>query len=128
MAGSAEMPKQSLQQMKRAYEDAPYESMGTKRPARRMMEPVREDEFMRGKEAGLAPRPAPKRDMMVPTSEEEMKMRRQVEDEKMMRDMERAYEEAPSRSMGLAKGGSVSMASKRADGCAQRGKNKGRFV
>jgi hypothetical protein len=34
-----------------------------------------------------------------------------------------AYQEA-----GYAKGGSVGSASKRADGCAQRGKTKGRFV
>jgi hypothetical protein len=34
-----------------------------------------------------------------------------------------AYQEA-----GYAKGGSVSSASKRADGCAQRGKTKGKFV
>ena len=118
----------TLRGMKRGYEDAPYHSMGTKPPKRREMVPVMEDEFQRGKEAGPVPRPAPKRDMMVPTPEEEMRMRRQVEDEKMMRDMERAYEEAPSRSMGLAKGGSVGSASKRADGCAQRGKTKGRFV
>jgi hypothetical protein len=34
-----------------------------------------------------------------------------------------AYQEA-----GYAKGGSVSSASKRADGCAQRGKTKGRMI
>jgi hypothetical protein len=34
-----------------------------------------------------------------------------------------AYQEA-----GYAKGGSVGSASKRADGCAQRGKTKGKFV
>jgi hypothetical protein len=92
------------------------------------MAPVAEDEFQRGKEAGSVPRPAPKRDMMVPTPEEEARMRRQVEEEKMMRGMEREYEAAPRRTMGMAKGGSVGSASKRADGIAQRGKTRGKFV
>jgi hypothetical protein len=115
--------------MKRGYENAPYESMGTKRPPRPLVtEPVREDEFMRGKEAGPEPRPAPKRDIMIPTPEEEMKMRRQVEDEKMLREMDKSYQDASRRSMRLAKGGSVSSASKRADGIAQRGKTRGKYL
>ncbi len=34
----------------------------------------------------------------------------------------------PAKFMGMKKGGKVSSASKRADGCAQRGKTKGRMV
>ena len=118
----------TLRGMKKGYEEAPYHSMGTKPPKRREMAAVMEDEFQRGKEAGPSPRPAPPRDMMVPTPEEEIRMRRQVEDEKMLREMEREYEAAPRRSMGLAKGGSVGSASRRADGIAQRGKTKGRMI
>ena len=35
---------------------------------------------------------------------------------------------APSKVSGMKKGGSVGSASKRADGCATKGKTKGRFV
>jgi hypothetical protein len=34
----------------------------------------------------------------------------------------------PKKATGMKKGGSVSSASKRADGCAQRGKTKGRML
>lgn len=79
------------------------------------------------------PRPA------MPTPEEEARMRSQVEDERMMRRMGEAYENAPRESMGTmgrakggkigyAKGGSVGSASKRADGIAQRGKTKGTII
>ncbi len=129
--------KQSLTQMRKAAEEAPYHSMGTKPPQRaRLLQPVMEDEFQRGKEAGPVPRPMPKRDEMVPTPEEERRMRRQVEDEKELRRMEEQYNRAAPDSMkakggkvkGYAEGGSVSSASKRADGCAERGKTKGRFI
>lgn len=129
--------KQSLTQMRKAAEEAPYHSMGTKPPQRaRLLQPVMEDEFQRGKEAGPAPRPMPKRDEMVPTPEEERRMRRQVEDEKELRRMEEQYNRAAPDSMkakggkvkGYAEGGSASSASKRADGCAERGKTKGRFI
>lgn len=127
------MPKHSLAQMQKAAEEAPYLSMGTKPPRRpRLLEPVMSDEFQRGKEAGPVPRPMPRRDEMVPTPDEERRMRRQVEDERLQRQMDEAYERAAPESMkakggkiGYAKGGS---ASSRADGCAQRGKTKGRFV
>lgn len=129
--------KQSLAQMKKAAEEAPYHSMGTKPPKRaRLLEPVREDEFMRGKEAGPVPRPMPKRDEMMPTPEEERRMRQQVEDDRMMRRMGEAYDRAAPESMkakggkvkGYAQGGSVGNASKRADGIAQRGKTRCRIV
>ena len=42
------------------------------------------------------------------------------------RQMQEAYERAKTRP--FRKGGSVSSASKRADGCAQRGKTRGKFV
>jgi hypothetical protein len=125
----------TLRGMKKGYEDAPYHSMGTKPPKRREMAPVIEDEFQRGKEAGPAPRPAPPRDIMIPTPEEEARMKAQVDDERMMRQMEEAYDKsrgsmrrAKGGSIGYAGGGSVGSASKRADGCAQRGKTKGRII
>ena len=117
--------------MGKAYDDAPYMSMGTKRPAPpKPMAPVMADEFQRGKEAGATPRPAPPRDIMTPTLEEEARMRDQVKDERMMRRMGEEYEKAAPRSMkrGLAKGGAVGSASKRADGCAERGKTRGKFI
>lgn len=128
--------KQSLAQMKKAAEEAPYRSMGTKPPRVKPMAPVMEDEFMRGKEAGPEPRPMPKRDEMVPTDEEMRRMRRQVEDDKALRRMGEAYDRAAPDTMkakggkikGYAQGGSVGNASKRADGIAQRGKTKCRIV
>ena len=126
--------KQSLTQMRKAAEEAPYHSMGTKPPQRaRLLEAVREDEFQRGKEAGPTPRPMPKRDEMIPTDEEARRMRKQVEEDRLMRGMGEAYDRAAPESM-KAKGGKVKgyaqggSASSRADGCAQRGKTKGRFV
>jgi hypothetical protein len=104
--------------------------MAKKRPMSEPMLPVLPDEFQRGAEAGPEVRAMPmsERDM-TPTREQEARMRRQVEDDRMLRDMEKAYESS-RRSMGsrYAQGGSVSSASKRADGCAQRGKTKGRII
>ena len=67
-----------------------------------------------------APMPAPaasaarpKRPPMVEEAIQEM------EDEKARKKI---------RGMGYAKGGSVSSASKRADGCAQRGKTRGKMI
>jgi len=71
----------------------------------------------------------------------EYKTPQDVADEKMRKATEKAYEKSlttmevqppkkaasePAKKM--AKGGSVSSASKRADGCAVRGKTKGRMV
>ena len=44
------------------------------------------------------------------------------------RDVERASAAARAKFQGYAKGGKVSSASSRADGCAQRGKTKGRIL
>jgi len=67
---------------------------------------------------------------LTPTPEQTRRMMEQVEEEKRQTRMNKAYDEAAPRSMrlGFATGGSVSSASSRADGCAQRGKTKGRFV
>ena len=78
-----------------------------------------------------APKPAMSPlEMRNPTPAEESRMRAQVEDERTQRRMDDAYEQAAPRSMrrGFAAGGSVGSASKRADGCAQRGKTKGRMI
>ena len=77
------------------------------------------------------PRPAPS---MIPSPEMQDKLKAQQEDAEMDENMDRASEISRRSSMGTlkpkqyAKGGSVSSASKRADGCAQRGKTKGRFI
>ena len=67
---------------------------------------------------------------LTPTPEQTRRMMEQVEEEKRQTRMNKAYDEAAPRSMrlGFAAGGSVSSASKRADGCAQRGKTKGRII
>ena len=102
--------------------------MATKRQSVTML-PVLPDEFQRGAEAGPDVRAAPlSREEMTPTAEQAARMRRQVEDERSLRDMERAAEAAKKRSFRYAKGGAVNSASKRADGCAQRGKTRGKFV
>ena len=52
-----------------------------------------------------------------------------VRQEEMAKKMREAYEKTQRRSVsGMKKGGKVSSASKRADGCAQRGKTRGKFV
>jgi hypothetical protein len=77
-------------------------------------------------------KPAPAPDLGKPTAEAEARMRAQVEEAKTQSQMDAAYDAAAARSMGTykepvkkAKGGSVSS---RADGCAQRGKTRGKFV
>lgn len=71
----------------------------------------------------------------IPSPAMQRRLEEMAEDEQMQRDMDRAAREAPARSMGTfnprnnyAMGGQVGSASKRADGCAERGKTKGRFV
>jgi hypothetical protein len=77
------------------------------------------------------PRPAPD---MTPSPEAQRKMEEQVRDEEMSEEMDRAADISRRSSMGTykpekkAKGGMVGSASKRADGCAERGKTKGRFI
>lgn len=103
------------EQMGKAYDRAPYYSMGTKPP--REAAPAR----------APAPAPAPAR-TPAPMSPAEARALADVEDAKMLQRMGKAYDEAAPRSMErFAKGGSVS-ASRRADGIAKRGKTKGKFV
>jgi hypothetical protein len=54
------------------------------------------------------------------------KAKQEAAEAKSRKAMEEAYEAAPKRNMKA--GGSVGSASKRADGCAMKGKTKGRFV
>ena len=54
------------------------------------------------------------------------KAKQESTETKSRKAMEEAYEAAPKRNMKA--GGSVGSASKRADGCAMKGKTKGRFV
>jgi hypothetical protein len=79
-------------------------------------------------DGGMAPRPM--RMPMTPRPEVEEAAMADVRREQEREAMGRAYDEAPRRSMslGLKKGGSVGSASKRADGCAQRGKTKGKIL
>lgn len=93
--------------------------------------PVMHDEFQRGAEAGPEVRNPPLNPAeMVPSAAQAARMKEQVEEERKQRDADKAYEESKRRSMkrGFASGGSVGSASKRADGCAQRGKTKGRMI
>jgi hypothetical protein len=67
----------------------------------------------------------------IPTLEQQERMRRQKEESDMDTATDKAAQDATRRSMGTfqyAGGGSVSSASSRADGCAQRGKTKGRMI
>lgn len=67
---------------------------------------------------------------LTPTPEQTRRMEEIVKESKTQSRMNKAYDEAAPRSMrlGFASGGSVGSASKRADGCAQRGKTKGRII
>ena len=55
-------------------------------------------------------------------------MVQEARDAAMQPAIDKAYEAARTTPTGYAKGGSVGSASKRADGCAQRGKTKGRMI
>ena len=50
------------------------------------------------------------------------------EESKKRREAAKQPKPEPKKPVGMKKGGSVSSASKRADGCAVKGKTKGRFV
>jgi hypothetical protein len=63
-------------------------------------------------------RPVSSADQAI-SSEEKKRMLQEAQDEK---------DRQAIKGMGYAKGGSVGSASKRADGCAQRGKTKGKMV
>lgn len=67
---------------------------------------------------------------LTPTPEQTRRMEEIVKESKTQSRMNKAYDQAAPNSMrlGFASGGSVGSASKRADGCAQRGKTKGRMI
>ena len=93
--------------------------------------PILPDEFQRGPEAGPEVRNPPLNPAeMTPSPAQAARMKQQVEEDRKQREMDKAYEESKRQSMkrGYASGGSVGSASKRADGCAQRGKTKGRII
>lgn len=77
------------------------------------------------------PAPAQPADTGAMTAEQEARARAQVEEAKTQAATDKAYEAAASRSMGTykepvkkARGGYVTAA----DGCAQRGKTRGKMV
>ena len=79
--------------------------------------------------------PAPSSTVGAMTPEQEARARAIVEEAKQRSAMDKAYDAAAARSMGTykepvkkAKGGMIGSASKRADGCAQRGKTRGRII
>ena len=63
----------------------------------------------------------------TPSPEAQKKLEEMDRDRRERKKMDRAYERSRS-NPDFAKGGKVSSASKRADGCAMRGKTKGRMV
>jgi len=79
-------------------------------------------------------RPPPPPPSMTPTPEVQRKMEEQLRDQRQQEEMDRAAEISRRSSLGTlkiekkAKGGMVGSASKRADGCAQRGKTRGKMV
>lgn len=87
-------------------------------------------EAIRGKQAGAG------RGMVNPPTIEERRMeaRRKRREEmtpgerEMVQEVEDQKMREKIEGMGYASGGSVSSASKRADGCAQRGKTRGKMV
>ena len=72
------------------------------------------------------PKPVNVKEEDYVTPAQRMAMEEQMRDAKMIKDAESAYEK--SRTTAFKKGGSVGSASKRADGCAVRGKTKGTMV
>ena len=56
------------------------------------------------------------------------KQRMQMEEEVADRKASAAADKAYNKAMGMKKGGSVSSASKRADGCAMKGRTKGKMI
>jgi hypothetical protein len=79
-------------------------------------------------------RPAPPPPSNIPSPAVQRRMEEQVRDEEMAEQMDRAEEISRRSSLGTykpekkAKGGMVGSASKRADGCATRGKTRGKMV
>lgn len=76
------------------------------------------DQSLTSTEAAPMPKPA----MPMPAP------RRSPMEEEMLQDVRDEKARDKIKSMGYAKGGKVGGASRRADGCAQRGKTKGRMI
>jgi hypothetical protein len=72
------------------------------------------------------PKPVNVKDEDYVSPKDRMAMEEQMRDAKMIKDTEGAYEK--SRTTAFKKGGSVGSASKRADGCAVRGKTRGKVL
>lgn len=72
------------------------------------------------------PKPVNVKEEDYVTPAQRMAMEEQMRDAKMIKDTEGAYEK--SRTTSFKKGGSVGSASKRADGCAVRGKTRGKVL
>lgn len=72
------------------------------------------------------PKPVNVREEDYVSPKDRMAMEEEMRDAKMIKDAESAYEK--SRTTAFKKGGSVGSASKRADGCAVRGKTRGTMV
>lgn len=85
--------------------------------------PEEMDRAARMMEANIPPVAPSKLDMVMPTPPEDVK---KVKREKTSVEVERKAKGGKVKCM--KKGGSVSSASKRADGCATKGKTKGRMI
>ena len=72
------------------------------------------------------PKPVNVKEEDYVSPKDRMAMEEQMRDAKMIKDTEGAYEK--SRTTAFKKGGSVGSASKRADGCAVRGKTRGKVL
>lgn len=76
----------------------------------------------------------PEPESYIPSPEVQRRLEEEMRDQQMMEAMERAKDISRRSSMGTykeekkAKGGMVGSASKRADGCAMRGKTRGKMV
>lgn len=87
------------------------------------MPPVRNAGAGRG---FVNPRPVNVKEEDYVSPKDRMEMEQQLNEDRMQRANDAAYEK--SRTTPYKKGGSVGSASKRADGCAVRGKTKGMIV
>jgi hypothetical protein len=72
------------------------------------------------------PKPVNVKDEDYVSPKDRMRMEEQMREAKSIKDTEGAYEK--SRTTTFKKGGSVGAASKRADGCAMRGKTRGKVL
>lgn len=88
-----------------------------------MAKPMRDAGAGRG---FVNPKPVNVKDEDYVSPKDRMRMEEQMRDAKMIKDTEGAYEK--SRTTSFNKGGSVGSASKRADGCAVRGKTRGKVL